>query len=198
MNRVLALVAACVVLLVPSLADATTVLTNTNISLSADGGVADYVLTVYQDVAGTDPTSVFFDYDGTNVEIIAWNIDEESDWYLVDAGDEFSKQNIRSGLFTVLFTTDWPRGPISVGSGDFYLAVNTGQGFDASGPNRDHFGWIAVSSPMTGLVQSGNAMAYSSNGIVVGTVIPVPEPSTLMLAAIGLVGIAAGRRRRAL
>jgi len=55
--------------------------------------------------------------------------------------------------------------------------VNTGQGFDASGPNRDEFGWIEVSSSVAGLVQLGNAMVYGGNGVVVGTAIPIPEPT---------------------
>ena len=198
-HRIPAVVTACVGLFMPSLAGATTVVTNTNILLS-DGEVgADYTLTVYQDAAETDPTSIFFDYDGANVEVVAWNIDEESDWYVVDAGDEFTRQNIVGGLFTAIFTTDRPRGPIPVGSGDFYLGVSTGQGYDGPGPpsppNRDSFGWVELTNAVGGLANAGNAIAYEAEGILVGTAIPIPEPSTALLVASGLAGLAAGRRR---
>ena len=56
MGRVFTSVAACFVLAVSSLANATTVVTNGNISLSAGGGISDYMLSVFQDAAGTDPT----------------------------------------------------------------------------------------------------------------------------------------------
>jgi hypothetical protein len=193
-------IATCVALMAPSLAGATTVVTDTNILLS-DGEVgADYTLTVYQDTAGTDPTSIFFDYDGTNVEVVAWNLDEVSDWYVVAAGDEFTRQNIVGGLFTAIFTTDGPRGPIPVGSGDFYLGVSTGQGWNGPGPpsppNRDSFGWVELTNTVGGLANAGNAIAYDAEGILVGTTIPIPEPSTALLFATGLAVVAVTQRRR--
>ena len=192
-------IATCVALMAPSLASATTVVTDTNILLSDDGGAADYTLTVYQDAAGTDPTSIFFDYDGANVEVVAWNLDEVSDWYVVGAGDEFTRQNIVGGLFTAIFTIDGPRGPIPVGSGDFYLGVSTGQGYDGPGPpsppNRDSFGWVELTNAVGGLANAGNAIAYDAGGILVGTAIPIPEPSTALLLASGLAALAVGRRR---
>ena len=184
-------IAACIVLVAPSLASATTVVADTNISLSPGGALGDYTLTVYQDAAGTDFTTVFFDFDGTNVNFVTGVIDEGSDWYLVDGGDAFSKGNVASGLFTALFVNLSSSGPVPVGPGNFFLGVNTGLGFDWSDPNRpdpkrDEFGWTELSSSGTDLAQVG---------IVVGTTIPIPEPSTALLLGAGLTGLAAWRRR---
>lgn len=152
-------IAICIVVLAAPLANAATIVTNTNILLSDGGTFADYALTVFQDAAGTDPTSVFFDYDGANVEVVLSNADEGSDWYRVDAGDEFSRQNIVDGLFTTIFAASSPNGLISVGSGNFFFGVNTGEGFGASGPNRDAFGWIELTNSAGELANVGNAMA---------------------------------------
>ena len=164
------------------------------------GPWADYTLTVYQDAAGTDYTEVIFDFDGTNVNFVIGVIDEGSDWYLVDGGDAFSKGNVASGLFTALFVNLSSSGPVPVGPDNFFLGVNTGLGFDWSDPNRpdpnrDEFGWTELSSSGTDLVQVGNAVAYGARGIVIGTAIPIPEPSTALLLASGLAALAAVRRR---
>ena len=64
------------------------------------------------------------------------------------------------------------------------------------------FGWAELSNTGTELVQLGNAMAYEfsapgapGNGIIVGTAIPTPEPSTALLLASGLVALAVRRRQ---
>ena len=185
--RIPAVVTACVGLFMPSLAGATTVVVDTNISLSLGGALGDYVLTVSQDAAGTDSTSVFLDFDGTSVDFITGNIDEGSDWYLADAGDPFSQANIDAGLFTPLFVNLVSSGPVAVGPSGFFMGVSTGQGFtDFPNPNRDVFGWIELSISGTDLTDDGNAVAYGAIGIFVGTNIPIPEPSTAILLASGL------------
>jgi len=62
----------------------------------------------------------------------------------------------------------------------------------------DEFGWIRPSSSGTDLVQVGNAVAYGARGIMVGTTIPIPEPSTALLLASGLAALAVWRRRKPL
>lgn len=176
MTRSLSMIAiVCLGLLVPGLLRAQTVVVDTNISLSPGAPIGAYMLTVFQDAAGTDPTSIWLDYDGTNVEVVSWNIDEESDWYLAFDNDPFSAQNIGGGLFTAIFTTDSPAGPIAVGPGDFILAVNTGQGFIGDDPNRDVYGWIRLSKSGPDLIDGGDAVAYDGwGGIFVGTTTPIP------------------------
>ena len=196
-HRFAAVVTACVGLCIPSLAGATTVVVDANISLVAGGGPplsGDYELTVQQDAAGTDPTSVFLDFDGTSVDFIDGNIDEGSDWYLVDAGDPFSEAKIDAGLFTPLFVNIVSSGPVPVGPGSFFMGVSTGQGFtDFPDPNRDVFGWIELSISGTDLTDAGNAVAYGAKGIFVGTNIPIPEPSTALLLASALAALTVGR-----
>ena len=86
-SRVRVLLAASLALWIPLLANATAVIdANVLLALGSPPGVND-VLTVFQDEAATDPTSVVFDYDGSHLEIVSWNVDEESEWYLVEADD---------------------------------------------------------------------------------------------------------------
>jgi len=188
MNRTPIVIVTCFGMLIAAPALTAVVVPETNILLDKmplfDG---NHSLTVYQDAVATDYTSVWLEYDGAAIEIVNWNIDEESDWYLVEAGDEFGEKNIASDLFTPIFTTDSPRGPISVGT-DFYLGVSTGIGYYGYPiPTRDVFGWVHLKWDGTKLVNDENAMAYGCEGIVVGTntAIPpipnVPEPCSLVM-----------------
>ncbi len=200
-HRFAAVAAACVGLCIPLLAGATSVVIDTNISLSAGSGSplgTDYELTLQQDAAATDPTIVFFDFDGTSIDFITGVVDEGSDWYLVDAGDPFTNADIDAGLFTPLFVVLASSGPVPVGPGSFFLGGSTGKGFSGSDPNRDVFGWIELSISGTDLSVAGNAVAYGARGIFVGTNISIPDPSTALLLASGLVAMGVRRRRRAL
>lgn len=161
---------------------------------------AQYRFSVYQDEAGIDPTSLFVDLNGQVMTAIGWNVDEEADYYLVPNLAVFSAATISSGIFPPLFVLDQPHA-LNVGFGDFYLGINTGQGFSGGQPTRNVFGWAhLVNNQQTGLQMIGNAVTYGNAGIIVGTtnVIPVPEPSILALTALGsllLVVIAARKRR---
>ncbi len=193
-HRIPAVLAAFVGLFLPVLAGATTVVVGTNISLSGALGIADFQLSVFQDAAATDFTCAVFDFDGTNVNFIDGCIDEGSDWYLVMDMDAFSRSNIAEGMFTALFVNLSSSGPVPVGPGSFFLGVRTGLGFGANA-TRDVFGWIELSISGTDLLEVGDTVAYGAEGIVVGTSNPIPEPSTAVLLGIGLVGMAARRRR---
>ena len=126
-HRFAAVAAACVGLCIPLLAGATSVVIDTNISLGVAPPLGtDYELTLQQDAAGTDPTIVFFDFDGTSIDFITGVVDEGSDWYLVDAGDPFTNADIDAGLFTPLFVVLASSGPVPVGPGN--LARNRFRG----------------------------------------------------------------------
>jgi hypothetical protein len=64
----------------------------------------------------------------------------------------------------------------------------------------DTFGrniWAVVPGGDSGSFRSRSAdLDYSAPGVAIFLVRPIPEPSTALLLAFGLVGIAAGRRRR--
>lgn len=161
---------------------------------------AQYRFTVFQDEAGTDPTSLFVGLSGQALTAVAWNVDEEADYYLVPNLAVFSAATISSGIFPPLFVLDQPH-TINVGFSDFYLGINTGQGVSGGQPNRNVFGWAHfVNNQQTGLQMIGNAVTYGNAGIIVGTtnVIPVPEPSVFALTAAGtgLLAVIARRKRR--
>jgi len=146
---------------------------------------AQYRFSVYQDEPATDPTSLFVALNGQVMTAIAWNVDEEADYYLVPNLAVFSAATISSGIFPILFAGNQPHA-INVGFSDFYLGINTGQG--APGANRNVFGWAhLVNNQQTGLSMIGNAVTYGNAGIIVGTttVIPVPEPSIFALSVAG-------------
>ena len=112
---------------------------------------AQYRFTVYQDEPATDPTSLFVSLSGQVMTAINWNVDEEAVYYLVPNLAVFSVATISSGIFPPLFALNQPHA-INVGFGDFYLGINTGQGFAGGHPNRNVFGWAHfVNNQQTGL-----------------------------------------------
>ncbi len=162
----------------------------------------NYAASVYQDAAAEDYTCTDFDYDGLNLAVTAYCLDEGSDWYLVNEGDQFSRENIDNGLFPALKTYHNQFPPVFVGSGEFYLGMNTGLGWlnrdeDPWIPNRDVYGWVHIGNVDGELVQIGDATAYGAEGIIVGTTQAiVPEPSTIIMLLTGAVGLLACARRR--
>lgn len=130
-------------------------------------------------------------------------LDEGSDWYFVHAGDPFgpnsgsvspyplivgyldeslSTLDTNSVSFSPLL--DFANG-LEDGPEDFYLAVATSSSLSGSGP-RDIFGWVKLGVEPTGfndfrVVQLESALAFGSQGIIVGTFQTIPEPSTGLL-----------------
>jgi hypothetical protein len=161
---------------------------------------SEYRLTVYQDEIQYDPTSIFFrrgyPFPWQALTFTTTNIDEGSDWYLADYGDEFSTRTIEAGEFGPLWGT-WQHETITV-SGEFYLGVNTGKGYyeDEDGyfhELRDVFGWVKLRNTPEGIEQLDCAVAYGNGGIIIGTSTVVPEPSQFGLVA-GLIALAAAWR----
>lgn len=159
---------------------------------------ANYCLTIFQNEEATDPTSIWIDASGDTLSIVAYNVDEGSDWYLTSYGDSFNQSTITAGEFPV-FLRETPAAEmhdITVGYGDFYLSVVTGQmQLDKPFPPRDVYGWVHLQNTGGSLSMIDNAVAYNESGIIVG----VPEPSSGTLFLGGLVtaiGVRVRRRSR--
>jgi hypothetical protein len=178
---------------------AQTVVQNSNLAISAYSGQppANYAFTVYQNIAGTDPTSVFFKYDGSHMQAINTNIDQGSDWYIVHSGDEFSRANVAAGQFPTLIQvspgTPIPGPSLTVGTGDFWLGVATGTVLFGE---RTVYGWVHLhpTAPFSTTLQMvDNVMTYNSLGVIVGTTTAlVPEPSSIAMAACALASCLSG------
>lgn len=121
-----------------------------------------------------------------------WTVDTEMDVYLVPYGSEFTIANIASGQFSPLFTTDSPHS-LDVPFGSFYLGVAAGGYFDQYGKvvGRSVYGWVELNNSAS----NGLTFVSSGNNVYVG--LPVPEADTyaMMLAGLGLVGVAVRFRR---
>jgi hypothetical protein len=130
------------------------------------------------------------------------NIDEGSDWYLGAAGVIFSASRIANGEFGLFVRSDFSGAtinPITTTGASFYLCVNTGTGFSATGPNREIFGWAELKSDGSTLSLSSSAVSYTMPGIIIGTTTAVPEPASAGLffsIASVFVALASKRRRK--
>ncbi len=177
---------------------ATTIVENDNLAfephLDSFPGLGDsnYLATVIQDLQG-DFTQVWFDYDGENLRVIEINVDEGSDWYLVQSADEFIFENIKAGEFPVVIDiadpSPIPGRSVFVGSGEFYLGVRTGPDGAFEPEQRNVFGWIHLRNTPDGLETVANVMSYDSPGIIVGTTMIVPEPEGWLLVATAVSGL---------
>jgi hypothetical protein len=170
---------------------------NTQIFFGPTGGApANYYSRVYTDVEGhlTGAFYVFARTSSNKYSLTAttwvpgsWTID----WYLVQAGDVFSKQAIAANKFTKLyeFSTQYPK--VTVGT-DFYLGVSAGDGIR----RRNAFGWMHIQVINNVPTMVENVMSYESLGIIVGTRRLVPEVSSITLGGFSLVGVAAFGRKK--
>jgi hypothetical protein len=167
------------------------VITGSHLRLSDEAAVGDYVLTVFQDEAGSDDTSIWVELTGSRLAAVDINLDEGSDWYLATLNEEFSAASIADGRHPVLLqvATPYVMNEVEVGSGEFYLGVNTSQG-----EARDVYGWARLRNDGGSLVLLDSAMAYGGSGIYIGTTQQVPEPSSALLLVVGFAGLLYRRR----
>jgi len=184
------------------------VVENSNLRLAGpdlyDGSFGgNHLATIYQDVAGTDPTSVSLSFVNGFIGITNTNVDQGSDWYFVQPGDQFGPAAIAANQFLpvpLLYTVP-PQSPYYVGGAfDFYLGVSTSE--VATIPFERHiFGWVEIHNDHGILTGVHTAVSYnppgSSPGIIVDTLmeVPVPEPSSLMLGILGAIAVFVKRRK---
>jgi hypothetical protein len=147
-------------------------------SSSDDMGIRDYTGFVFTSLGGFS-----FEYGGSF-------LDEGASLFFVNPNEIFWETNILARDFVEL----------SIGSiyslpQNFFLGIRTpAQGVDF-GSFSPAYGWVEFQNQGTGeLVLVDHAMAYSSQGIVVGTLTAVPEPHSLLLISVAMT--LAIRRRR--
>lgn len=183
-----------------------TVVANTNVQLNSPSiypaYTSDYALTVFQDEAGGDGTTMWFNVSGATLSFVGDNLDEASDWYLTSYGDPFTETTIQSAAFPVfarVVPTGFESHDLTVGYGDFYLGINTGNQNGSWGgpgiPPRNVYGWVHLQNTGGTLTMLENAMSYQGTGIVIGTMQAIPEPMVSSLLVIGLVVVACCRRK---
>lgn len=179
----------------------TVVVEDTHLSFFGPGiSTGRYNSNVCQDLL-CDGTCISFNYAAGSIDEETRCIDESSDWYVVELGEEFGAASIAANDHTIITAAgERDRGPVSVGGTDFYLGVSTGQGFDRPNPdptndfplpNRDVFGWVHLRDNGGTLEFISSAVAYGSEGIIVGTTTAIPEPATstgvLLLAPVAAI-----------
>ena len=159
---------------------------DTNISVIASPG--GFVLSVLQTPESNDHTDIIGSTSvaGSTAMLLfeGFSLDEGSEWFATNQLDVFTRDTIVSGQFNLL-------GSLAVEvNQSFFLGVNTGSGFVgndyASAANRQHFGWGEFLIDQDGELQLlDSAVAYDRNGILIGTSVAVPEPSSAFLILTG-------------
>ena len=156
-----------------------------------------HYLDFYQDETATEYTGMVFnyDYDNSTISFFGITLDEGSEWYIVNYGDEISNATLGSGVYTPFNQQNVP----IVVPNSFYLAGHTT--LESAG-DADAFCWVAFNQSASGLVMAGNAAAYDAISLETGTYnfVPVPEPSTWLLflaGAIAIIGTASASGRYA-
>ena len=164
----------------------------------ADLTGANLVVNIDQTPNGDD-TATILDYDtraGT-LRFITLALDEGSELFLVKPGDLLANPTAGTLLPSLLHAD-----ALSVQVGpDFYLGAGTRSasdpGVNGGTGNWSSFGWAHFqvdTRGRLGIVDS--AMGFREDGIVVGTLQAIPEPSAWLMAGTGLAGIGLLRRTR--
>lgn len=155
--------------------------------------VGPNIFTIDQDFASGDLTGFLLSSLGGDTYTYGGTfLDEGVSVYFVNAKDEFSETNILGGAFTeVALSAEFTLPQ------NFFLGIRTpAVGFDVV-QFPPAFGWAEFENMGTGeLSLVDHAVVYGGQGVIVDTVTPIPEPSSLTLGSIALTLLFKRRRRR--
>ncbi len=151
---------------------------------------------------GSRPAAQYINYTGGVISYALQSLDATSRLFVAQAGDLITDDLL---LGSASLPELYGYNPLGA---DFYIGgiVDTGildQGetlnrtLDGGFPIARRYGWAHVVVGSGGQLNvTASAIAYSENGIIVGTIQTVPEPGALLLGALGLAGALATRRLR--
>lgn len=159
-------------------------------------GTANYLLHF-----GSRPAAQYIDYTGGVISYALQSLDATSWLFVAQPGDLLTDDTLfGSNSLPPLY------GHTPLGN-DFYIGsiVDTGildagettnRTLDGGYPIARRYGWAHVVVDDAGTLNvTASAIAYSENGIIVGTIQTVPEPGTWLLTALGLIALTAKRTR---
>ncbi|WP_411845554.1 hypothetical protein AAFN60_18125 [Roseibacillus persicicus] len=134
------------------------------------------------------PATHQFDYTGPF-------LDESVTAFVVNPGDEFSRPNILGGDFVELEAFQTYYLPQVFFLGVLTPAQQPGGAISPVPPYNPAFGWLRIQNSNGVLSLLDHAIAYESEGIVVGTTITIPEPRFGIFLFIVIAGALSNRRR---
>lgn len=138
----------------------------------------------------TPGDSIWLHYDGNSLQAVMETVGYGVSLHLVHAGAAYSRQTIANDLYQPLATSGpslYPAVTIDP-SHDIYLGVSYGP------PNYGVFGWVRLKQSGGALEMVENVIAYRAEGIVVGTTLFVPEPTTA-LTFVAVIAVFSARQR---
>ena len=177
-----------------------TVVEDENIEVHVDewflGIGGDFRLVVFagpdKALSGLNSTGV--EARGTELTPVIETLGPPGLWYVVDDGDHFTRDAVAADEFAA-FKAGFPSpamNTIDIGEyGEFLLGTTS---YPFRDRFTDFFGWARIRLSPLGVELLDNAVAYNSEGIIVGTSTVVPEPSAIALAAFAPFALLAFRR----
>jgi hypothetical protein len=153
---------------------------------------------VLQNPTNSNYTGFNLDLQSANTFLFNPLLDEGVRTFIVSANAPISLQPILAGSYTEM---TYPNSYVFASGSPFYLGFYTGDTFPQNGIYSDPlFGWGRFVNNAGVIQLLDSALEYGAGGIYAGTqnIIPVPEPSLLILSALGalLLGLRVLARRQ--
>lgn len=172
---------------------AATVLTNA-ISFTAPANPTKYALSVYRDPDLSTQTGIAFDKIGTTLYFRSEISADQSDWYVVTSGANFSLSAVENNIFPKFDVTNYFA---TISSNFVHLGVIAK---DLEG-NRDVVGWVRFvnyGGTSDRLDYLSSAVAFDASGITIGTqnATFVPEPSSFAFISGGAILLTMRSRKK--